>query len=59
MSNPQRYFDWMKAQAELHRCRCLMKDEGMPLVCDDFRDDDNGDCLTCGHREVCHDMPQP
>lgn len=49
--------DPMPHFSELERCKCLMKEEGMPLVCNEFRDDDHGDCMTCGHREECHERP--
>jgi hypothetical protein len=40
----------------LHReCQCgVAQDVGFLLVCDDYSDDD-GDCLICGHAEVCHE----
>ena len=41
----------------LHRvCQCgLAQDIGFMLVCDEFSDDDTGDCVTCGHAGACHE----
>lgn len=38
-------------------CGCFGDWTAVAPACDDFQDDDQGFCLTCGHYEACHDNP--
>jgi hypothetical protein len=43
----------MSEQVPSDQCDCF-GDLPWSAVCDKFRDDDQGVCLTCGHCEECH-----